>query len=266
VSRFPGIFAKAKAQGRCALIPYITVGDPSLDDTVAIGLELARAGADIIELGVPFSDPVADGPVIQAASERSLARGTRLADVLVVARKLRQRSEVGLLLFSYYNPILKYGLSAFAREAAAAGCDGALVTDLIPEESLPYRAAAREAGLDTVFLAAPTSPDARLQAIADASTGFIYAVSRLGVTGARAEVASGAEQLVRRLRQQSPLPVALGFGLSRADQVQEVAGFADGAVVGTALVAAIANAPTGQSAAAAGEFLRSIDPAASLKK
>lgn len=258
MSRFESIFPAARAQNRCALIPYITAGDPSLPDTVAIGLELARAGADILELGVPFSDPVADGPVIQAASERALAKGTRLADVLAAARKIRESSDIGLLIFSYYNPVLQYGLAAFAREAAAAGVDGVLITDLIPEEAGPLRLAAREAGLDTVFLAAPTSPDARLAAIAAASSGFIYAVSRLGVTGKQQPLTVAAADLVARLRHQTSLPIALGFGLSHKEQVQAVAGFADGAVVGTALVERIAAAPPGAAADAAGQFLREL--------
>ena len=258
MSRFASIFATAKAQGRVALIPYITAGDPSLEATVAIALALAEAGADIVELGVPFSDPVADGPVIQAASERALARGVRLEDVLEVARQIRQQSPIGLLLFSYYNPMLQFGLERFAAAAAAAGCDGVLATDLIPEESAAYRAAAQRSGLDTVFLAAPTSPDARLRVIGEASSGFVYAVSRLGVTGARATLADSAPALVSRLRQQTTLPIALGFGLSRPEQVQAVAAYADGAVVGTALVDRIAQAAAGQAAVAAGDFLRNL--------
>ncbi|HUX66951.1 MAG TPA: tryptophan synthase subunit alpha [Terriglobales bacterium] len=258
MSRFASIFAAAKGQGRVALVPYITAGDPSLEATVAIALALAEAGADIVELGVPFSDPVADGPVIQAASERALGRGVRLEEVLEAAGRIRQQSEVGLLLFSYYNPLLQYGLERFAGAAAAAGCDGVLATDLIPEEASAYRAAARGAGLDTVFLAAPTSPDARLRAIGEASSGFVYAVSRLGVTGARATVADSAQELVGRLRRQTRLPIALGFGLSRREQVEAVAAYADGAVVGTALVERIAQAAPGGAAAAAGEFLRSL--------
>jgi len=254
------VLGAARAQGRCALVPYVTAGDPSLAATEAIALELADAGASIIELGVPFSDPVADGPVIQAASERALARGVRLGDVLELAQRLRARTEAGLLLFSYFNPILRFGLERFAREAAAAGCDGVLVTDLIPEEAEPYRSQAQAAGLDTVFLAAPTSPDARLAAIAQASSGFLYAVSRLGVTGARENVSAGAEALVARLRCHTPLPIALGFGLARREQVAEVARFADAAVVGTALVNAIAQAPAGQAPKAAGAFLRGLMP------
>lgn len=258
MSRFASIFAAAKAAGRVVMIPYITAGDPSLADTIEIAVALAGAGADIIELGVPFSDPVADGPVIQRASERALAQGVRLEDVLEAARAVRRRTEAGLLLFSYYNPMLQFGLERFAAAAAAAGLDGVLATDLIPEEGGAYRAAVQKAGLETVFLAAPTSPDARLRAIGEASTGFVYAVSRLGVTGARAQVASSAAELVRRLREQTKLPIALGFGLSRAEQVAEVAGFADGAVVGTALVERIAQAGPAQAAPAAAAFLRGL--------
>lgn len=258
MSRFAKIFAARREAGRPAIIPYITAGDPTLAASRDICLALAEAGADIIELGVPFSDPVADGPVIQAASQRALAQGTRLTDVLELARAVRRDSGVGLLLFSYYNPILRYGLERFARDAAAAGCDGVLVTDLIPEEAGDYRAAVHAAGLDTVFLAAPTSPDVRLAAIAAASSGFIYAVARLGVTGAASEVDSGPRELIGRLRRHTQLPLAVGFGLARADQVRAVGAYADGAVVGSALVAAIAAAAPGREAAAAASFLRSL--------
>jgi tryptophan synthase alpha chain len=264
VSRFADIFAAARRERRAALIPYLTVGDPSLAASLEIALALAEAGADIIELGVPFSDPVADGPVIQAASQRALAQGVRLADALELARQVRARSRVGLLLFSYYNPLLQYGLERFAREAVAAGCDGVLATDLIPEEAGAYRAAAGAAGLDPVFLAAPTSPDARLAAIGAASRGFVYAVSRLGVTGARATVAPGARELVERLRRQTQLPIALGFGISQPEQARAVAAFADGVVVGTALVETIARAPQGGAAAAGAAFVRGLRAACEL--
>ena len=221
MSRFTQIFAGAKKRGETVLIPYFTVGDPSLGASLEIALALAEAGAGILELGVPFSDPVADGPVIQAASQRALARGTRLEDVLELARQIRRRSEVGLLLFSYFNPILRFGVERFAQAAAEAGADGVLVTDLIVEEAEPYRSRVRGKGLDTVFLAAPTSPDDRLAAIGRASSGFVYAVSRLGVTGARSQVSAGAEALVGRMRRQSELPIALGFGLSRPEQVAQ---------------------------------------------
>ncbi len=257
MSRFPGLFARARAAGRCALIPYITAGDPTPEASLEIALALARAGADIIELGIPFSDPVADGPVIQAASERALRAGMTLARVLAMAARLRERAPAtGILLFGYFNPVLRHGLESFTREAARAGADGCLITDLIPEEAADYRAAMDAAGLDPVFLAAPTSPDSRLAAISQASRGFIYAVSRTGVTGARASVPAGARVLVNRLRPLTRLPIALGFGISTAAQVREVAEFADGAVVGTALVAALHQA--GGSAAAAEQLIHGL--------
>ncbi|MGH9414545.1 MAG: tryptophan synthase subunit alpha [Terriglobales bacterium] len=256
MSRFASIFAASTKQPR-ALIPYLTVGDPSLDTSRDIALALATAGADIIELGVPFSDPVADGPVIQAASQRALARGVHLEDVLATARAIRQHSEVGLLLFSYYNPVLRYGLEAFARDAAAAGCDGVLITDLIPEEAAAYRGFMQAAGLDTVFLVAPTSPPERLHAIAAASTGFIYAVSRLGVTGGTTTAGAG-EHLIAALRRHTSLPVAVGFGITNAAQVAAVAAYADGAVVGSALVQAIASAAAGTEPVAAAQFLKGL--------
>lgn len=260
--RFAEIFARARQQQRCALIPYITAGDPSLAASLEIALRLEDAGADILELGIPFSDPLADGPVIQLASERALRKGTRPADVIDLAAKIRLRSKLGLLLFGYFNPFLKYGIEKFARDAAQAGADGVLVTDLIPEEAADYRTTVQAAGLDTVFLAAPTSPDERLRSIAEASSGFIYAVSRTGVTGARDQVPAGARELVTRLRRFTQLPVALGFGLSNPAQVKEVATFADGAVVGTALVQAIANAgeDTEAAAHAAGRFVAALRP------
>lgn len=262
--RLAEVFAAARRQGRCALVPFITAGDPSLSASREIALALVRAGADVIELGIPFSDPVADGPVIQQSSERALAAGTRLADVLDLARAIRRESAVGLLLFGYFNPILRYGLERFAADASAAGADGVLVTDLIPEEAADYRRVLAAHRLATVFLAAPTSPGSRLEAIAAASTGFIYAVSRTGVTGARERVPPGAPELVARLRRYARLPIALGFGISTAAQVKEVAAFADGAAVGTALVAAVHAAVVrgGEAAAApaAADFLESLRP------
>lgn len=252
---FGPILARARGkppgQPRCALIPYITAGDPSLAASREIALALAAAGADILELGVPFSDPVADGPVIQRASERALRQGVTAEDVLALAAEIRRQSPVGLLLFGYANPFLRLGWERLAEGAAAAGVEGVLVTDLIPEEAGAYRQALLARGIEPVFLAAPTSPDARLAAIAAASRGFVYAVSRTGVTGAREQVPPGARELVARLRRQGELPIALGFGLSTAAQVAEVATFADGAVVGTALVAAIHAAVERGGAAAA---------------
>src|SRR5208283_1988047 len=229
-------------QHKPGLVVYLTAGDPSLDATRAIALAAIDAGADVIELGVPFSDPLADGPVIQRASERAVARGTRLKDVLALGAEIRAaRPMAGLVIFSYVNPILRYGLSRFVSEAATAGVDGVLVTDLIVEEAGEYLAEMERAGLAPIFLAAPTSPDARLEAIATHSKGFIYAISRVGVTGTQQSVATDAAALVARIRRWAGpvgkgLPVAVGFGISNANHVAQVAEFADAAVVGSAIV------------------------------
>ena len=230
------------------LVAYITCGDPDLITSREVILAAIRAGADIIELGVPFSDPVADGPVIQRASERALKHGTSLPQVLELARDIRQQeSEVGLLIFSYLNPLFRMGLERFAATAKAAGVDGVLATDLPVEEATEYLRIMRAASLDTVFLAAPTSPDERLKAICNASQGFVYAVSRTGVTGTRQEIATDASSVVRRIKQFTRLPVAVGFGISNAQQFAEVTSFADAAVVGSGIVQVIeksgANAP-----------------------
>jgi tryptophan synthase alpha chain len=269
-SLFEGIFGRCRSEGRCALIPFITAGDPSLRATVEIATALEREGADIIELGIPFSDPVADGPIIQRASERALRNGVTLQDVLRVASDIRRRTRLGILLFGYTNPVLRFGLERFAREAAAAGVNGVLATDLIPEEAAEYQHVMTENRLAPVFLAAPTSPEARLKTIAESSRGFIYAVSRTGVTGVRDRVPEGARELVAALRHYSSLPVALGFGISSARQVAEVATFADGAVVGTALVHAIdEGAQQGGDAGAveaAAMFLRSLASARAAQR
>ena len=221
----------------------MTCGDPDLATTQEIALGATDAGADVVELGVPFSDPVADGPVIQRASERALRNGTTLRDVLKLAREVRaQRRDAGLIIFSYWNPILRFGLERFCDAAAEAGVDGALVTDLPVEEAGEYLAHMRRRELATIFLAAPTSTDQRLRTIAEASTGFLYAVSRTGVTGPRRELATDARRLVKRLRRYTRLPIAVGFGISTAEQVREVAQFADAAVVGSAIVQAVENA------------------------
>jgi tryptophan synthase alpha chain len=222
------------------LVVYLTAGDPTLDATRAIALEAIDAGADVIELGVPFSDPLADGPVIQRAMERAVARGTRLADVLALAREIRAaRPDAGLIIFTYFNPILRYGLARFADDAAAAGADGVLVTDMIVEEAAEYLAEMDRVGLAPVFLAAPTSPDERLEAIATHSRGFIYAISRVGITGKQQSMTSDAAALVARIRRWSKLPVAVGFGISNAQHVAQVAEFADAAVIGSAIVGLI---------------------------
>jgi len=238
-------FARRRAEGRAAFVPFLTAGDPSPDRTVDAAVELEEAGADVLELGVPFSDPLADGPVIQRASERALARGVTLEAVLGVVRRIRERSELPLLLFSYFNPLLQRGLDRLAREAAEAGVDGVLVTDLPPEEADGWLAAARGADLDTVFLAAPTSPPERLRRVAEASRGFVYAISRTGVTGERRALSDEAAPLVERLRGLTDVPVALGFGLSTPEQVAEAGRVADGVVVGSALVRFLEEQPEG---------------------
>ncbi len=239
------------------LVAYITCGDPTVDATAEIVLAAANAGADVIELGVPFSDPVADGPVIQRASERALRNGTTLADVLQVAATVRRQTQAGLIVFSYLNPLLKFGLERFCREAAQAGVDGALVTDLPVEEADDYLRLMRAHKLATVFLAAPTSTDARLKRIADASTGFVYAVSRTGVTGTREQVSSDARSLATRLRRFTKLPIAVGFGISSPEQVREVGEFADAVVVGSALMQAIEKTP-GSASRAVGQLITNL--------
>ena len=225
------------------LVVYLTAGDPTLEATCAIALAAIDAGADVIELGVPFSDPLADGPVIQRAMERAVARRTSLADVLAVAREIRAaRPDAGLIIFTYLNPILRYGLSRFADDAAAAGADGVLVTDIIVEEAAEYLAEMARVGLAPVFLAAPTSPDERLEAIAAHSKGFVYAISRVGITGKQQTMTTEAAALVDRIRRWSRLPVAVGFGISNAQHVAQVAEFADAAVIGSAIVELIERA------------------------
>jgi tryptophan synthase alpha chain len=219
------------------LVVYLTAGDPSIDATRDIAIAAIDAGADVIELGVPFSDPLADGPIIQRASERAIARGTRLKDVLAIAGEIRgARLAAGIIIFSYLNPILRYGLGKFADDAKAAGVDGVLATDMIVEEAFEYLAEMDRVGLAPVFLAAPTSPDERLKAIATYSKGFVYAISRVGVTGTQQSVASDAASLVARIRRWTSLPVAVGFGISNAEHFAKVAEFADAAVVGSAIV------------------------------
>src|ERR1700677_1847681 len=217
------------------LVVYLTAGDPSPEVTRDIAIDAIDAGADVIELGVPFSDPLADGPVIQRASERAVARGTRLVDVLELAAEIRAaRPSAGLVIFSYFNPILRFGLHRFADEAAAAGADGVLVTDLIVEEAASYLAEMDRVGLAPIFLAAPTSPDGRLEAIATHSRGFVYAISRVGITGTRHSLTTDAQSLVARIRRWTELPVAVGFGISNSEHVAQVARFADAAAIASA--------------------------------
>jgi tryptophan synthase alpha chain len=244
------------------LVVYLTCGDPNLGVTHEVALAAADSGANVIELGVPFSDPVADGPTIQRASERALASGTDLRSVIRLGARVRvARPNVGLIIFSYLNPIIRYGMEAFARHLADAGIDGALVTDLTLEESGDYVSLMRAHNLATVFLAAPTSPDARLKAIAKASTGFIYAVSRTGVTGTQqsADLKGEAQQLVKRIRKHSKLPVAVGFGISNAKQFHEIGAFADAAVIGSAIVKLIEGSP-GNEPEAVRAFIQDLRP------
>jgi tryptophan synthase alpha chain len=222
--------------GHKALIAYITAGDPTPEKTPEFAWALERGGVDILELGVPFSDPIADGPVIQRGADRALKAGTSVKTVLEIARKIREKSEIPLLLFTYLNPVMRYGLDALAREAKAAGIDGCLLTDVSVEEAAPYVAAMRAAGLDTVFLAAPTSTPRRLKLVAEYSTGFVYLVSRTGVTGEQSTLSGSIGPLVDSVRAETKLPLAVGFGISTPAQAHDVAKIADGVVVGSALV------------------------------
>jgi tryptophan synthase alpha chain len=240
-----------------SLVAYVTCGDPDVATTLDIVLAAIDAGADIIELGVPFSDPVADGPVIQRASERALKNGTTLDTVLKLAKDIRKKSQAGLIIFSYLNPIMRMGVDKFSESAAQAGVDGALVTDLPMEEADDYLSEMRKRKLATVFLAAPTSTDARLKQIAKASTGFVYAVSRTGVTGAQKQLPEDAQKLVKRLRRFTKLPIAVGFGISTAEQFASVGAFADAAVVGSAIVETIERNP-GKEAESVAQFVRSL--------
>jgi tryptophan synthase alpha chain len=245
LSRIGKKFDELRGRGGKAFVGFITAGDPSLERTAEAALALEAGGVDVLELGVPFSDPLADGPVIQRASERALRRGVTLAAVLELVKQIRRRSELPLLLFSYYNPLLRYGLGRLADDARHAGLDGVLVTDLPPEEADPWLAEARRAALDTVFLASPTSPDERLRRVAAESRGFVYAISRTGVTGERDALSADARPLLSRLRDLSDVPVAVGFGLSTPEQVGAAAALADGVVVGSALVRFLEEHPDG---------------------
>jgi tryptophan synthase alpha chain len=244
-------FAELRAAGEIGIVAYITAGDPSLDATHRFVLALDEAGTDVIELGVPFSDPLADGPTIQRASERALKSGTTLAGVLDLVRRIRQSSQIPLVLFSYYNPILQMGLEKFAAAAAQAGADGVLATDLTPEESDDYRRILHAQQLDTIFLAAPTSTDERLKIISACSSGFLYVISRTGVTGAKDSLPDELPALLRRARHFTDLPIAVGFGISLPGHVSVLGGIADAAVVGSTLVSEIERASSPDAAATA---------------
>jgi tryptophan synthase alpha chain len=235
-------FAQFREAGELGIIAYITAGDPSLDATLRFVLALAEAGADIIELGIPFSDPLADGPTIQRASERALKAGTTLSGVLGLVRRIRETSQVPIVLFGYYNPIFQMGLEKFAAAASSAGADGVLVTDLTPEESVDYRQVMASHNLDTIFLGAPTSTDQRLTLVSSCSSGFLYLISRTGVTGAKDALPDNLPSLVRRARAVTRLPIAVGFGISLPGHVSVLGGLADAAVIGSALVSEIERA------------------------
>jgi len=237
MTRLTDRFMQLRARNEKALIGFVTVGDPSADLTVEIVTALARAGVDAMELGLPFSDPLADGPSIQASSQRALENGMTVLRALDVIRRIRHSTpDLPLIVMTYYNPILRYGLERYAADAASAGVDAHIVTDLTPEEAGDWKRISKAHDLDTVFLLAPTSTPERIGAVAELSTGFIYCVSRTGVTGARQDVPAELTDVVRRIKERTPLPVCVGFGISRPEHVQRICAFADGAVVGSALV------------------------------
>jgi len=237
LGRIAGSFTNLKREGKKGFIPFITAGDPDLATTERLLVTLAQSGATLIELGVPFSDPMADGPVIQRASERALKNNFGVGEILDVVARAREQTDIPIILFSYYNPLLQFGLRRLAAAAKDAGVDGVLVTDLSPEEAGDFEEQLHARELDMIFLVAPTSTDERLKLIAERASGFIYAVSRAGVTGTRETVSFEAEKLVNRLRKFSELPVAVGFGISNAEQVADVHRYADAVVVGSAIVA-----------------------------
>jgi len=236
MSRIAQLFESIRRDGRRAFIPYLTAGDPDLATTERLLPALVDAGADLIELGIPFSDPMADGPVIQRASERALQEPLGVAEILPVVERFRQQSDVPIVLFTYYNPLLQLDQSTLGERLRSAGVDGVLITDLIPEEAGDLIARLRPAGIDTIFLVAPTSTDERIRMIADQATGFLYVVARTGVTGVREELSQEVSSLVARVRQASSLPIAVGFGITTPAHVQEVWQYAEGAVVGSRLV------------------------------
>lgn len=252
MTRIDGAFARARAEGRAAFVAYLTAGDPSAEATVGLARVLAHSGTDVLELGVPFSDPIADGPVLQRAASRALAAGTTLATVFAIARRIRAETPMALVLFSYLNPILRYGVARAADDARAAGIDGVLLTDVPPEEAPALQPVFRSAGLDTIFLVSPTSTPRRMREAARLSSGFLYVVSRLGTTGARAALPVDLARTAGRARRAArTLPVAIGFGISTPETARRAAKLADGVVVGSALVRAAETAGEGREKAVA---------------
>jgi len=260
LGRIENAFTHLKQQGRKGFIPFITAGDPDLSTTEQILIELARAGATLIELGVPFSDPMADGPVIQRASERALKNSFGLEDLFDMIARARKQIDTPIILFSYFNPLLQFGLKSLAERARNCGLDGVLVTDLIPEESAEFEAELRANNLEMIFLVAPTSTDERLKIVAEHAGGFVYAVSRAGVTGTRETVSAEAEKLVTRMRRFTSLPIAVGFGISNVEQVRDVQRYADAVVVGSAIVAEMERLDgAADLAQQIGEFARALN-------
>ena len=242
MNRIGRVFKEASRDGRAVFVPYVTAGDPNLDRTIEIASALARAGAGVLELGVPFSDPIADGPTNQRAAERALAIGTSLRDVLRAVREIRKRVDLAVVLFTYANPVVRYGIDRFSQHAAASGVDGVLFTDVPAEEMGRFRSPLRQAGIDPIMLVTPTSTRKRMKAAAKIGGGFLYLVSRVGVTGAQHELDRELATNVETARKASKLPVAVGFGISTPEQVASVAAIADGVVVGSAIVDIIAEA------------------------
>ena len=258
MSRIKQTFANLEKTGRKALIPFVTAGDPDLETTVDIVMAMEKAGADLIELGIPFSDPMADGPTIQASSERALQQGTTLSAVIEVVRRVRRQSSIPLVLMGYYNPVLHYGNERFARDAAAAGIDGLLMVDLPPEEAAELQQHLQPVGIDLITLLAPTTPPGRRAALAAVAEGYIYYVSMTGVTGTQAVDAAGIEAEVCDLKQISPVPVAVGFGINTPTDARNIARFADAVVVGSALVKIIATSLPDERIQQVGTFVRSL--------
>ena len=261
MGRITSKFTDLKSAGKKGFIPFVTAGDPDLEISLSIVLKLAELGADVIELGVPFSDPMADGPTIQRSSQRALDNGTTLIEVLKLAAAVRKQSDVPLVLFSYFNPILRFGLDEFQNAASNAGIDGVLLTDVIEAEAAVISKQFAAADIDLISLVAPTTSDDRLKAICDTARGFIYAVSRAGVTGAQQSTSDAAEKLVLRTTQFTDLPIAVGFGISTAEQIVDVWRYADAAVVGSAIVSEIEKANGGQNTVSkVDEFVNTLVP------
>ena len=260
MNRIRDSFDQLRQAGRKGFIPFVTIGDPDVETSIDVVVKLAEVGSDAIELGVPFSDPVADGPTIQRSSQRALANGTTLRHVLDAVREIRRRTDIPLVVFSYLNPLYRYGIGAVARDAAEAGVDAILITDAVDEEAAEYGTVFRSSGIDLISLVAPTTTDGRLEKIASRSSGFLYAVSRAGVTGASSDMSREAEALVERCRRVTQLPIAVGFGISTAEQISEVWRYADAAVVGSAIVARIAESQREQVVGNVESFVKALLP------